>query len=774
MYHSGRVQSIVFENVPQSFYVLRMVLDSADDLETTIVRGTIPGFSISPGVWFGFEAEWNNHEQYGRQLAITRAPVLKESWTAESAAATLQAHGIGPAIVDRLQRHFDNELPKVLGDENKLREVNGITQFTAKHIVSKWNMIIAMFRSLEFLWDLKIPKAKLERVWSHFGDKSEEILSTNPWALVQIDGITFEQADEVAKKLNLDLNSLNRVKGGILYVCKSSKQFGHVYVDTPSLMSGLGGLGLQNGAAPVATALQECTSEKILIVDCGTKEKLTAIYEPWFHDIEKRSSQMLRERVEKASLSHPEIQNRYLGQLKSIGPKTTKAIEENPGDLKSAAGAALDECGEAMDIFLSEDQKKAARMALVEPVSVITGLPGTGKTTLLRLVVRILQDADVPFLLLAPTGIAAKRMKQVTGAEASTIHRAFHARGLDERGREATYAGIVGLAGNATGKGGEGEEWGYDDDNPHPARIVIVDESSMVDQHLLYRLLSCTATDARIVFVGDAAQLPSVGPGNVLKDLISSGKFPMVSLTKIFRQEDASDIIVAAHDIYHGDVPSCISGADSDFRFLEIANDDQVASSVLKLVQTLFDKRRNFQVLSPQHSGDLGVTALNQRIRELLNPRHPGLQEMKIGSIALREDDRIMIVRNNYDLGVFNGDTGKVVRLHRRDKQVEVKIHGPPVIHIRIPFKDISTYLRLAYCVTVHKMQGLEADTIIMPLVNGFYRQLQRNLLYTAVTRAREKVVLLGHRSAFVRAIDNAKVQSRNTLLGDRINAAFE
>ena len=336
--------------------------------------------------------------------------------------------------------------------------------------------------------------------------------------------------------------------------------------------------------------------------------------------------------------------------------------------------------------------------------------------------------------------------------------------------RETTYAGIVGFGGGGNTEDGSKEFCEFSPSQPHPAQVVIVDESSMVDQHLLFRLLTCTTRNCRLVFVGDADQLPSVGPGNVLRDLILTELFPVTALREIFRQEEASDIVLAAHAINRGDVPK-FEKRSFDFTFVEVRNETKILDTITATVQKLYERRVNFQVFSPRHGGDLGVTNLNLRIRELLNSRTPGLKEMRLGSETVREGDRVMVSKNNYRYGIFNGDVGKVVSLDQKEKIVEIKIHGPPVMHVQMPFKDAPQYLRLAYCVTVHKSQGQEYDVILMPWSSSFRHQLQRNLIYTAITRARKKVILVGHPEALERAVRNNKVDTRNTLFPDRLSA---
>jgi intein/homing endonuclease len=322
-------------------------------------------------------------------------------------------------------------------------------------------------------------------------------------------------------------------------------------------------------------------------------------------------------------------------------------------------------------------------------------------TTSLRAVVRILQEAGVPFLLCAPTGIAAKNLSNLTGAHAYTIHRAFAARGIRDKKRDFTYTGVVGDAQGSVGKLGQDEFWEYGPDNPHPAEVIVVDETSMLDQHLVYRLLTCTSPQCRMVIVGDAAQLPSVGPGNVLRDLIASDQFPVVNLTKIFRQKDTSDIIYAAHAIYRGEVPNYTP--PSDFSLVQISSEDEVLAVILRLAEKLYGQRRNFQILSPRHAGVVGVTNLNANLRELLNPHRAGLQETRLMGDMFREDDRIMIVRNNYKFGVYNGDVGKISRIDRKAEEVELKIFGNPPLFISVPFRDVPKFVRMAYACTVHK-----------------------------------------------------------------------
>jgi exodeoxyribonuclease V alpha subunit len=766
-YYSGRVTTVVYSNDAQSFYVLKMQLDEG---KRVTVRGNVPGLQVSPGTWFGFEGKWETHQTYGRQIVVSKAPVLKGGWDTETAMKLLVGHGVGKALTEGLYEHFGNDLVDVLSDATRLEEAPAVTEFTAMHIVSRWRAIRSMFQALDFLGALNLPKQRVDQIYSHFGSDAEEVLSEDPWSLVRIDGITFEQADEVARKLNLDLGSKRRLRGALLYSLKQKRGMGHVYLDTAGIISGVKSFLPDVSNAEIASTLKELHDEDLIVIDNRTKSGVTAIYEPWFYEIEKESALLLSDRVRTAGLDDGDDYEKYIEKLGTVGPKTEEAVKAEGSYFQDIAASAINEWSEASKMELSDDQLTGAVNALMHPVSILTGLPGTGKTTTLKVVVKVLQDAGIPFLLVAPTGIAAKRLTAVTGAEASTIHRAFGAKGIDDgEDREATYAGVVGLSSGEIGADGSNEFWGFSAQQPHPAQVVICDESSMVDQHLLFRLLTCTKKKCRLVFVGDAAQLPSVGPGNILRDMISSKAFPTVNLKEIFRQDEASDIVLAAHSIYGGKPPK-FDKKSKDFTFAEVREESKILSTLTATVKKLYENKVNFQVLSPRHSGNLGVTNLNLRIRDLLNPKAPGLKEMRLGPETIREGDRIMVSKNNYKYEIFNGDVGKVVRLDQKAKQIEIKIWGPPVMHVRMGFKEAPAHLRMAYCVTVHKSQGQEYDVILMPWAKSFGRQLQRNLLYTAITRAKKKVILIGHEEAMGKAVENNRVDDRNTLFAQRLS----
>ena len=791
-YYSGRVHSVVYEDATQAFYILKMVLDTdtvrsedtndwlarvlKDDRRGFVtVKGSIPGLSVSVGSWFGFEADWENHKERGPQLSIRRAPVFKGGWDADTAVKVLTANGVSDMLCLRLRSHFGEDFLKAMSSVERLLEVPGVDKFAANHLVQRWNAAQAYFRTLGFLNDLGLPPGLIRQVWQTFKDDAETVLSENPWALVQVDGISFRQVDEVATRLGLDPFSPNRTRGAVLYCCKNNRSFGHLYLTTDQVLSGVSEIMAESNAQDVAASLANLHKDNLLVIDKEARPGTLAVYEPWFHGIEKESTNLLRSRKDTASyLSGSLDKDAYLQRLAVMGPSSRAAAES--GDLLATVTATVEDWASGEQLKLSDAQKGGVINALLEPVSILTGLPGTGKTTSLKAVVRILKDCEIPFLLCAPTGIAAKNLGARTQARSSTIHRAFSAKIKKDDAREAGYSGIVGESDLSKSGTGEDEVWGYGLEQPYPADVVVVDEASMVDQQLLYRVLSCTAPTCRVVFVGDSAQLPSVGPGNVLRDLIASKQFPTTSLVEIYRQKDKetggvreiSGIVKAAHSIIRGEVPETKA---EDFRLVETESEDEGLKIILRLAEKLYEKRENFQILSPRHAGTLGVTNLNARLRELLNPNSPGLQEIKLGGDTIREDDRIMVIQNDYKKDIYNGDVGKVVRVDRKAKEVEIKIFGDTPLIVRIPFAKVAKTLRLAYACTVHKAQGLEYDHIIMPLVDSFRHQLQRNLLYTGVTRAKKRVFLIGTRSALSKAVLNDREDLRNTLFVDRLLA---
>jgi exodeoxyribonuclease V alpha subunit len=757
----GRVRAIVYENTPSSFYIVKMILDGSS--ETVSVKGTVAGMSVKIGTWFGFEASVSHHAQYGKQYQITRAPVL-DTWDDDKAYSALVSNDVSGMFLSKVRAHAGPDFLTILSDLPALRAIQDLPEIHALHIHERWRFCCAYYQTFDLLNQLNVPPALYNQVWALFGERTKEVLSSDPWELVAIEGITFPLLDQIAISMRLPLDNPSRVRAVILHALKSNRDFGHVFVDLATLTDRVLSIADTLDAGKISTALVELHKAGKLVVDRKTRPGTIAVYDPWNYQAELGSATRLAERTKQAAWDSGEAYDTFLKHM-------VMALPQNDGfkDTNDLVHQVVGQWSKANQLSLSPEQEQGIVNALLYPVSIITGLPGTGKTTSLRLLVRVLQAAQLSFLLVAPTGIAAKRLYNVTGTPASTIHRAFGSKGqAQDDGRTAAYEGLLGDG----AKGGVqrlSEDWQYGPDNPHPAKYVIIDESSMVDQALLFRLLSCTATDCRIVMVGDAAQLPSVGPGNVLRDLIASKTVPLTALTSIFRQGHISDIVVAAHQIHAGQVPDVTT---PDFQLDPHAHEDEVLTTILAKAQELEASGVEYQIISPRHSGLVGVTNLNTRLREILNPKGDGKTELSMGQSTIRQNDRVMVTKNDYKYGVFNGDQGRIFRIDHTAKEILVDIDGPTPQQVCFEFKHGMALLRLAYCITVHRCQGQEWDQIVMPILPSFRHQLQRNLLYTAITRARSKVTLIGDFQSVSLAVHNNKEAARNTLFVERLVAA--
>lgn len=779
---SGKIISIRWEDPLKSWYVLRMMLPPPDN-EVAVV-GTIHQ-DVEPGDFLGFTAHWVVNPKHGHQLEIEQAPALPPAENAEYITKCLAQEGISPKVLRALRKYAEKEGLKfghLIRDPDRMSNIPGVGLISAQLIKDRWQSIVALHQTLVYLTQLGITSSQISAIRRVFGNDVEAVLAEDPWQLVRAIRIDFHTADVIAQKIGLDLTSPLRARAAVSYGVEAARGHGHLYTLGRDIVHEVAKLAPDLGSAETVTkTLKTQHNEGELVIDRKTRPGTLAIYEPWCWEVEEESARLLIERFHTSP--DPEGLEVYAEGLSSTGPKTAKAYKsfcEGEATLREVATAAVLERQENPHntVQLGDDQIQGAINALCEPVSIITGLPGTGKTFLLKTVVRLLLDAGVCPLLIAPTGMAAKRMEAATGAPAATIHRAFQAQKPPEEdtGREASYIGVLNTGGTVPDD--ISRIWGNGPHELHDARVVLLDEASMLDQHLLWRVLGATQATCRLVFVGDAAQLPSVGPGDVLRQTITSGVIPVVNLTKIFRQDEAGDIVRAAHDIHGGEVPTY--DQQGEFTLLGVAQERDALQAIKKIVGRLWTRSQkgqdtpSFQVISPRHKGVVGVTNLNATLRELINPPQEGVNEVQVKDAVIREGDRITVVKNDYTRGVFNGDVGKVVRIDRNRKEISVKIHGSPPTYVIFPLSEVSRWLRLAYAVTVHRAQGQEFDMVVMPLVRSFHHQLQRNLLYTAVTRAKEKVVLIGHRKALARAVYSDGDEKRRTLFADRLKKYFD
>lgn len=773
----GMVTRVKFSSPEDSWYVLSMRL-SGSMVDRSVV-GNIIGIDVEQGAWFGFTADEIKDPKWGDQLKITRAPYFPPNPADDQVENVLNGQGISFRIISHVKKYASKggmHLHDLLTRPDELQKIPGLDKFAAKLIHDKWARILSFGFYMDSMANLRIPPKKMNVIMTALGDEIESVLQEDPWRLCAF-GLTFDECDNIAVVNKIPLDCSKRWRAAILKAMSIARDHGNLY-SIPSdvsrecarIMSSHYSLERFKKEVEFAKQDREVFIEK--------KDSKTCIYEPWCYQVESISAQIVAEKSKLPIASF--IDKQFLVRLSNIGPNTFSMINGNDYDIskiREYAKLASEEWKGS--ITLHGKQVDGAVNALSCPISVITGLPGTGKTSLLKTVVKLLQEAGESPLLVAPTGMAAKRLSHATGYPAATIHRALGAKGtLDEKESESSYIGILSTAHSQVPED-IGMIWGHGPHNPHETNFVIIDEASMLDQHLFWRLLTSTKKECRFLLVGDAAQLPSVGPGDVLHELINSETIPCVHLNKIFRQDEASGIVKAAHAIDNGDFPE-LSAPSGDFVLIETNDESKVLSMARKVIGRLWennqskgisvDAQKSFQVISPRHKGTVGVTNLNAALREVINPEHDGRKEIQSKGATIREGDRVTIVKNNYKLGVFNGDFGKVSRIDRNRKEVVVKIHGPQPSFVNFSIKNISQYLRLAYAVTVHRSQGQEFDIVVIPIVNSFGRQLKRNLIYTAITRAKAKVILIGTSSALAKAISRNDLENRRTMFKHRID----
>jgi len=660
--------------------------------------------------------EWVTHSRYGRQFKAHKW----NPWADKAGGVFIflkecvditDHHALLKRVVD----HFGVRTYDTLMGDKILEVASDEEEHTVLCTASiKWKRIRGIALLSDFLQEYKLGTSLVSAVFYQFGFNAIEIISKNPYRLLEIEGVSFHRADVLAMLRGIKAGDIRRIAGAILWVIRDQvRQQGHLFLRRGDLAYYLDELSAHDRVVPfdvpniseaIGIALNELEQSGSVKIDSGV-----GVYIPEMYMYERDSAFML---------------SKFLTSLELVI------------DLDSF----LKEYEKINDIKLSDLQREAVVQLLTHRVLVISGAPGTGKTTLVHTFVQIFKHLKVNFMLMAPTGIAAKRLSSVTGIESQTIHRALK------------YDGF---------------QWGHDASELLETEAVILDECSMLDQEVFYRLLSALKPQTMLVLIGDDAQLPSVGPGNVLRELLACKRIPKVRLDYVFRQAATSDIVLAAHCIRRGESPLNLPAKEQpEFRFVK-SDEKVIADRIVQLVVKLKGKDANFQVLSPKYEGVVGVDNLNTLIRNQLNP-DKGQLCYDLGDFNIRVGDRVMIIKNNYKLNVYNGDIGKLVSIN--GDALVFKIHGvghTPDMNVIIPKDQVSHMIKLAYAVTVHRCQGEEFNTIILPLVKSQGRMLQRNLFYTAITRARESVWVLGEVDAVLKAVMNDKVIQRNTVLRD-------
>jgi exodeoxyribonuclease V alpha subunit len=721
---SGQVEKITFTNEENGFTIARVKVPERHELVTVV--GTL--MAPMPGEILEMRGEWSDHPRFGRQFKVveyrTRVPATVYGIRKYLGSGMIK--GLGPVMAGRIVDRFGQKTLDIIEtDIQRLLEVEGIGKKRIDMIAKAWDAQSEIRDVMLFLQGHGVSSGYAAKIFKHYGSQSISVVKQNPYRLASdIFGIGFLTADQIAGKLGFEKDSRLRVEAGILYVLHQLCDEGHVYFPYEPLVSkSCDILGVNR--EPVLRALGNLALDQTIIIEdinetADTfKQNIKAVYLTRFYLCETGIARRL------TTLVH-----------------ASKAIREIDSD------KAIDWVQRRLSITLAENQMKAVVWAIENKVLVITGGPGTGKTTIINAVLKIYARLKSGILLAAPTGRAAKRMSEATGFEAKTIHR---------------------LLEYSLQKGG----FQRHEDKPLECDVLIIDEASMIDTPLMYHLLKAVPPTATFILVGDVNQLPSVGAGNVLNDIIASTVVPVVTLDKIFRQAKTSQIVVNAHKINQGRVPSVSANQatdpQNDFYFIEQDDPEKVLEIILELSKNRIPQRFGFdpvdeiQVLTPMHRGVVGAGNLNHQLQAVLNPGEGGITR---GDRTYRVNDKVMQIRNNYDKDVFNGDIGRITAIAWESREVLISIDGRAVVY---DFSDLDEIVP-AYAVSVHKSQGSEYPAVIIPIVTQHYILLQRNLIYTAVTRGKELVVIVGSRKAMTIGVNNNKTRQRYTRLCHRLS----
>ena len=734
---TGYIDHIIFRNEDNGYTVLVLKGTEGDDEELTCV-GTFP--VISQGATIEASGNFINHHIYGKQFQITSftEKMPEDAMAMERYLGSGAIKGIGAALAARIVRRFGADTLRIVEEEpERLAEIKGISEKKAREIAAQMEEKADMRKAMMFLQKYGISLNLGAKIYQKYGDSVYSVLQENPYRLADdISGVGFKIADEIAGRIGIHTDSDYRIKSGTMYTLLQATGEGHVYLPKEELFQRSSEL-LGVDVSYMEKHLMDLSMERKVIQK--EEGETVLVYPSRFYYLELNTARMLSE-------------------LNIDCPEDEAFVQRRIAQIEKETGTTLDEM-----------QKKAVTEAAGHGLFILTGGPGTGKTTTINAIIRFFEGEGSELRLAAPTGRAAKRMTEATGYEAQTIHRLLELNGMPEEERQ-----------------GQAVHFERNAENPLEADVIIIDEMSMVDIQLMHSLLLAVTAGTRLILVGDENQLPSVGPGNVLRDIIRSGEFPVVELKKIFRQASESDIVVNAHKINRGEQVT-LSNKSSDFFFLKRQDADIIIRVVIALIQEKLPryveaKPFDIQVLTPMRKGLLGVERLNQILQRYLNPPEPSKKEKEYGQGLFREGDKVMQIRNNYQLeweirgryeipvdkgvGVFNGDTGLLKTINEFTETAEVEFEDGRCAEYS--FKQLEE-LELAYAVTIHKSQGSEYPAVVIPLLSGPRMLLNRNLLYTAVTRARRCVTIVGSEETFREMIKNEKQQRRYSSLDIRL-----
>ena len=733
---TGYIDHIIFRNEDNGYTV--MVLKGIEDEDELTCVGSFP--VVTQGASVELEGNFTQHPVYGKQFQASRLTekMPEDALAMERYLGSGAIKGIGAALAARIVRHFGEDTLRIVEEEpERLAEVKGISEKKAREIAMQVAEKSDMRKAMMFLQKYGISLNLGAKIYQKYGDSVYSVLQENPYRLADdISGVGFKIADEIAYRIGIHTDSDYRIKSGMIYTLLQATGEGHVYLPKEELFQ----------RAAELLGVDSSYMEKHL-VDLAMDRKIIQ---------KEQDGQIL---IYPAQYYYLELNTaRILQELDIFCPEDEKMVARRIAQIEKETGTVLDEM-----------QKRAVQEAAEHGLLVLTGGPGTGKTTTINAIIRYFEGEGAELRLAAPTGRAAKRMTETTGYEAQTIHRLLELSGMPEDDRE-----------------GQPIHFERNAENPLDADVIIIDEMSMVDIHLMHSLLMAVTAGTRLILVGDENQLPSVGPGNVLHDIIRSAQFPVVELKKIFRQASESDIVVNAHKINKGEQVE-LNNKSRDFFFLKRYDADIIIRVVIALIQEKLPKYVEakpfeIQVLTPMRKGLLGVDRLNQILQRYLNPPDASRKEKEIGQGLFREGDKVMQVRNNYQMeweirgrygiaiekgvGVFNGDTGIIRTINDFSETAEIEFEDGR--WAEYSFKQLDE-LELAYAVTIHKSQGSEYPAVIIPLLSGPRMLMNRNLLYTAVTRARKCVTVVGSEETFREMIKNEKQQRRYSSLDLRI-----
>lgn len=741
---TGYVDHIIYRK-PENGYTVFILVSEGDEITCVGNLG-----QIDQGDYLLIEGEETAHAIYGSQIKVISYRIVPPS-DADSMERYLGSgaiKGVGPALAKRIVKKFGADTFRIIEEEpERLIEIKGISERIAREISQQMDEKKGMREAMIFLQQYGISNALAVKIYDTYGMKIYQIMKENPYQLAEdIHGIGFKMADEIAAKIGIRTDSDFRIRSGILYTLLLASVEGHVYLPKEILLRNTS-IMLQVPPGVIEVQLSNLAMDRKLVIK--TQEDRVLVYASTYYYAELNCAKMLAE-IDSAVDYFPTEEERV--QEEEVREQILKKIKK---------------LEQSLQLELDELQRLAVVEAVLHGVFLLTGGPGTGKTTTINMIIRYFEREGLDIYLAAPTGRAAKRMTEATGFEARTIHRLLELNGgLDEDGRRASFT--------------------KNEENPLEADVVIIDEMSMVDIHLFQALLKAIAPGTRLILVGDVNQLPSVGPGQVLQDVIASGSFSVVGLQKIFRQAQDSDIVVNAHKIHQGEDLN-LNNKSKDFFFLERSDVNVIYKHMIQLIREKlpgYCKVSPFeiQVLTPMRKGSLGVQSLNQILQKYLNPESKEKEEHIYGDTIFRVGDKVMQIRNNYQLeweivsrynipidkgiGVFNGDMGIVKEIFNYNQTLVVEFDD--MRRVIYPFSGLDE-LELAYAITIHKSQGSEYPAVVMPLLSGPKQLFHRNLLYTGVTRARNCLTILGSRETIGEMVSNNNQNMRYTGLEKRI-----